>query len=312
MAIVYDINIKDNVSSVVEKINRDLEILNQNFIGVDVQANIFCESLYKISELSKAEVKEFDEAMKKKAEAMKSLADLDKEMRDINLEEQRANMEELYDLQVEYGEKELELTEERQNHLLEMLKWYKTAGVLINQMLLDEEVQQMEKHAKNIAASLGTTTKMLEKSAADYVIFYKTVAISEATINAALSVLKTMTSVPYPLNIPLAAAQSAAAAIQVNEIKNRKITKKYRGGMIPGMNTLIMANEQGREAILNPMAVRAIGGESGVNALNHGTYNTYNNSQSSNSTIVINTAVMTQKAYRDEIEPVLKRAEKRR
>jgi hypothetical protein len=82
--------------------------------------------------------------------------------------------------------------------------------------------------------------------------------------------------------------------------------------MIPGMNTLIMANEQGREAILNPMAVRAIGGEMGVNALNRGTSNSYSYDNSRSSNIVINTSILTQKAYRDEIEPVLRRAERRR
>jgi len=86
----------------------------------------------------------------------------------------------------------------------------------------------------------------------------------------------------------------------------------YRGGMIPGMNTLLLANEQGREAILNTRAVRAVGGEAGVNALNSGVYNnnSYDNRQSS--TIVINTAVMTQKTYRDEILPVMQAAERRR
>jgi hypothetical protein len=150
---------------------------------------------------------------------------------------------------------------------------------------------------------------MITKELGVYATFQKAMAIGEATINATQSILKTMASAPYPFNVPLVALQTAIVGRHVSTIKN---TKMYRGGMIPGMNTLIMANEQGREAILNPMAVRAIGGEMGVNALNRGTSNSYSYDNSRSSNIVINTSILTQKAFRDEIEPVLRRAERRR
>ncbi|MDR2999820.1 MAG: hypothetical protein LBU89_01030 [Fibromonadaceae bacterium] len=302
MAIKYKIEVENNASSVVKEIDEDIETLNQSFTKVDAQANIFCDSLIKISELSKNMTEAFDDSMKKKAEAMKSLAKLEEEIRAKSLESQ-----------IECGEKELEITEEQRSNLLRIFEWYtKTAGELINEMLLSKEVQDVAKHAKAIEDSLGTTKKMLDSSKKKgdvYRLAYKTAAVGEASINAALAVLKTMTSVPYPLNIPLAAAQAVAAYVHVDAIKRQNM---YTGGMIPGHNTLIMANEQGREAILNPMAVRAVGGEAGVNALNYGTANTYNNSQSNSNTIVINTAVMTQKTFRDEIEPVLKEAQWRR
>jgi hypothetical protein len=136
----------------------------------------------------------------------------------------------------------------------------------------------------------------------------KAIAMSQAMINTAVAATKAATAAPFPLNIPLVAGAVAQGAVQMKTISAQKFAS---GGMIPGTNTLIMANEQGREAILNPMAVRAIGGEAGVNALNRGTSNTYNN-RSSTTNISISTSVLTQKAFRDEIEPILKRAERRR
>jgi len=137
----------------------------------------------------------------------------------------------------------------------------------------------------------------------------KALAIAQATINTSLAATKAATSAPWPLNALLVAGALAQGATQIANIKAQKF---YGGGMIPGRNTLVMANEEGREAILNTRAVRAVGGEAGVNALNRGASisNSYDNRNTS--TIVINTSIMTQKAYKDEIEPVLRRAERRR
>jgi hypothetical protein len=136
----------------------------------------------------------------------------------------------------------------------------------------------------------------------------KAIAMSQAMINTALAATKAATAAPFPANIPLVAGAVAQGAVQMKTISAQKF---YTGGMIPGSNTLIMANEQGREAILNPRAVREVGGEAGVNALNRGTSNTYNNSRSSVTNINISTSILSQKTFRDEIEPILKRAERR-
>ncbi|GBU23819.1 hypothetical protein R83H12_00437 [Fibrobacteria bacterium R8-3-H12] len=137
----------------------------------------------------------------------------------------------------------------------------------------------------------------------------KAIAISQAIINTAVAATKAASSAPWPLNMALVAGAMAQGTSQIATIKAQKFAS---GGMIPGSNTLIMANEEGREAILNTRAVRAIGGEAGVNALNRGTSNTYNNSTASTVNINMNTAILTQKTFRDEIEPVLRRAERRR
>ena len=280
------------------------------------------------AELARAEAKEFDENMKKKEEAMRNLAEIDEKMRiaSITVEERRrelikenhkqqmAELEELQQLEYQYAEDKDEAIKKQQEQYLKMYEMHKAEEDAIDKEIHEKKMQRIQnltdKELEAASKGMEFAKKMLESSKEDgdaYRLAYKTVAISEASINAAQSILRTMAGVPYPFNIPLAAAQAVAAAVHVNKIKNA-----YTGGMIPGSNTLIMANEQGREAILNPMAVRAIGGEAGVNALNQGVHNySYDNSSSSNNTIVINTAVMTQKTFRDEIEPVLKRAERR-
>jgi hypothetical protein len=292
----------------------------------------------------KAEGKEFDDNMKKKEEAFKNLAEFDERMRIssldgeaqkqaqllANYEKQKAEIEAMHEAQLLYAEDDMVLKEEQYGRLSDMEATYQAEKEAISAEFAEMEAQrryQEDEAAKAMAAERKREEEELRdlkfQSAAagmnaiatlteghkNYATLYKTTAISEAVINATQSILKTMAGTPFPFNIPLAAAQAAAATVQVQKIAS---TKMYRGGMIPGMNTLIMANEQGREAILNPMAVRAIGGEMGVNALNRGASNSYSYDNSRSSNIVINTSIMTQKAFRDEIEPVLRRAEQRR
>jgi len=283
--------------------------------------------------------------LKKREEAMKNLAEFDERTRIssltgeaqkqaqllANYNKQKAEIDAMHEAQLLYAEDEIRIKEEQQSRLLGMETAYlaekdaihkefaemeiirrvqeeEAARAAAEQQKLYEEEQRAAK-LQATADSLNCMQQLFEGNS-KYAALYKASAIGEATINATQSVLKTMASVPYPFNIPLAALQSAVALQRVSKIAS---TKMYRGGMIPGMNTLLMANEQGREAILNTRAVRAVGGEAGVNALNSGMYNSnnsYDNRQTS--TIVINTSIMTQKAFRDEIEPILRRAERRR
>ena len=185
-----------------------------------------------------------------------------------------------------------------------------------DRMLALEQAFADERRAINRAAVVQSASDSLEaigqmtEGYKSYAGLYKASQIGQAMINAHQSVLRTMSSVPFPLNVPLAALQAAAAAVQV-----RKITaaKMYAGGMIPGGSRYLRVNEEGPEAILNTGAVRAVGGPAGVNALNRGDsiYNT-NNSRTSNVNFVINAPFVSQKAYRDEFEPMLKKAARRR
>jgi len=268
--------------------------------------------------------KKIEEAEKRQEEAIKSLAEFDEKMKfaklteeqqkqkllEENYEKQKAEIEALHEIQLINAEDELKIKEEQQMRLKKMEDDYNKEKEAIKEDAHNKELLRMAEISRITGEGMEFAKDMLKSlkdESATYRLAYKTAAIGEAIINATQSVLKTMAGIPFPYNIPLASAQAAAAAVQVKKIAT---TKMYRGGMIPGANTLIMANEQGREAILNTRAVRAVGGEAGVNALNRG--NTYDHSRSSTININMSTSIMTQKAFRDEVEPILKRAERRR
>jgi len=76
----------------------------------------------------------------------------------------------------------------------------------------------------DIAALTGSKNKKLFKLG-------KTAAISQALINTYLGVTKTMASVPYPFNIPLAAAQGAAGLFQVAKIRAQSFGGQAHAGL---------------------------------------------------------------------------------
>lgn len=82
--------------------------------------------------------------------------------------------------------------------------------------------------------------------------FNKAAAIGMAIVNTAEAVTKTMTSVPYPFNIPLAVLQGAAGALQIGVIAAQPPPPPPRlaeGGIIM-RETTVVAGEAGPEAII--------------------------------------------------------------
>lgn len=157
--------------------------------------------------------------------------------------------------------------------------------------------------AADNAAALQTLTKDSKK----FRVAYKAGAMTEAGINAAQAVLKTMSATPFPWNVPLAIMQGAAGAKEVAKIATAKF---YTGGMIKGKNTMIMTNEDGEEAVLSSTGVRAVGGPAGVAALNGGqaNYNTSHYNNSSNRTVIVNVGMISQKTLNDQVFPAMREA----
>ncbi|MDR3001120.1 MAG: hypothetical protein LBU89_07635 [Fibromonadaceae bacterium] len=230
-----------------------------------------------------------------------------------NYKKQADEINTLYEAQILHAENKEELQAEHYNRLLNMsAQYHHESNEIAKQFAEMEKARQEELRQQKFDAAAGTLQALQQvfEGHREFAALYKVSAIGEATINATQSVLKTMANAPYPFNIPLASAQAAAAAAKVSKIAT---TKMYRGGMIPSGRRHVEVNEEGQEAIFNTQAVRAIGGPPVVEALNRGTYsNTYNSNKTNNSTIVINAAVMTQKTFREEVEPVLKKASRRR
>ncbi|MCL2207011.1 MAG: hypothetical protein FWB90_02825 [Fibromonadales bacterium] len=268
------------------------------------------------------------ETADKREENIKKLADFDERMRiaglegeaqkiaqlEYNHQRQLEEANSLLEARIAENENDIVLREEHNARIKEMEAQLAKETGDIKKDYSDKEKKRLEEERDIRLNAMSSTMNALQQvgqAHSDFAALYKASAIGEATINAYQSILKTMSSVPFPFNVPLAAAQGAAAAVQVSNIAS---TKMFAGGMIPGRNTLIMANEEGPEALLNTRAVREVGGPAGVNALNRGhTYNsTVNNSRTSDTSITINAPIMTQQAWRNEIEPVMKRANRRR
>lgn len=80
-------------------------------------------------------------------------------------------------------------------------------------------------------AAAGDNEEKKEQIRKKYAKQRKAMAIGEAIVNAARAVLMTMTSVPFPFNIPLAVAQGIAGAVQVQKIRSQQFAN---GGIVPG------------------------------------------------------------------------------
>jgi len=93
----------------------------------------------------------------------------------------------------------------------------------------------------------------------------KASAIASALINTYEAVTKTMASVPYPFNIPLAIAQGVAGAVQVQNIRSQQFggAREFGGPVVKGRSYLV--GERGPEIITpnasgNVTANKDIGG----------------------------------------------------
>ncbi len=75
-------------------------------------------------------------------------------------------------------------------------------------------------------------------------------AMFQAGINTATAITKTMTSVPYPANVPLAMLQAAAGMAQVAAIRSEPIPAFAKGGDFMATSPqMIMVGEKGRERV---------------------------------------------------------------
>lgn len=131
--------------------------------------------------------------------------------------EQRIEAEQIY------NERKQQLIDEANN-----LELQKARELADQQAQIEKEKADMqEKHHKIKMQGLMAFGDMALKHGGEIgeKIFMVTrgVAAAEAIVNTHAAVMKTMASVPYPLNVPLAAAQAAIGAAQVSSILSTSI-----------------------------------------------------------------------------------------
>jgi len=274
------------------------------------QGERFVNLQYQIETEMNAIRKEFADKRKKNIE---DIASFEKDMQDMKLsgfylEESR--------LQSSHEKRREEL---RKLHEEEMAYAEDKEAALRAQnarMLALERSFADERNALNRGAAVQAASASLEaigqitEGYKSYSALYKASQIGQAIINSVQAVLRTMAGVPYPFNVPLAALQAAAGAVQVRKIA---ATKMYAGGMIPGGDRYIRVNEEGPEAVLTTKGVRNAGGPAGVAALNNGPQSIRNSYDQRKSSVNVNLypVMVTPETLRKSIEPVFKWNEQR-
>ncbi len=293
----------------------------------------------------KDEAREFDELMSKKQKAIESLAAHDEKMRIASLEgeeqkiaqamasyeKQKAELEAMHELEAMYAENEIEIRINQDVRLLELERQRNIQIDSIKQEFADKELERREEEEEEnrryyeerlqqeealrdakIASGEASMQAIQQMTSGykSYSALFKASQVGEATINSVQAVLKTMSSTPFPFNIPLAALQAAAGAVQVRKIAS---TKMFAGGMIPGGDRYLRVNEEGMEAMLTTKGVRNAGGPAGIDALNNGSQSIRNSYDNRKSSVNVNLypVMVTPKTLRENIEPVFKWNEQR-
>jgi len=100
-----------------------------------------------------------------------------------------------------------------------------------------------------VRSSLSDITMLTSSKNEKLFAIGKAASISQALINTYLGVTKTMTDVPYPFNVPLAAAQSAAGMVQVQNIRSQQFrgAREHGGPVVSGNNGGYLVGERGPE-----------------------------------------------------------------
>lgn len=126
-----------------------------------------------------------------------------------------------------------------------------------HQKTRDEEIEAEKKlQAAKVSAvsqTFGNLATLMQTSSRELFAIGKAASLAQATINTYEAITKTMATVPYPFNIPLAAAQGVAGAVQVANIASMQ-PKFANGGIVPGSSysgDMVQARVNSGEMILN-------------------------------------------------------------
>jgi len=167
------------------------------------------------------------------------------------------------------------LISEEQAHAQEQAA-FSIHNTKMTEIARDEKEKQAEDEDKlqkmQVAATESALTDIGTLMAASSKRLFKLgqgAAIANSLINTYQAVTKTMASVPYPFNIPLAIAQGVAGMVQVQKIKQQKMSAKEHGGSVIGGRSYLVG-ERGPELftpprtgqIINNSTTNATGGQS--------------------------------------------------
>jgi hypothetical protein len=228
-----------------------------------------------LREAEKLELDRFLELNKLKNKALREAIDEEKEI--------RRELEDFKKIARE-GEEGFEenIFQQKINRINQLMQLERTTNAerafLTKARIELENRLEQQKATQQIAAtksSLGAIGSLTSSSNKQLFEIGKTASIAQAVINVAEAVTKTFTAIPFPLNVPLAAGQAAAGAVQIAKIREQQPPKFQAGGVIDRVAPASIQGEDGiigarvGESILNVNATAQLGREA-VDALNAG------------------------------------------
>lgn len=130
-------------------------------------------------------------------------------------------------------------------------EWRLAAEIQHNNQVLEAARRASAAKAQVITDTMSNLSTLMNAKSKKLFKIGKAAAISSALINTYLAVTKTMSATPYPWNIPLAIAQSAAGLVQVQNIKSQSFRGQAHSGLdnVPGEGTYLL---QKGEMVLDP------------------------------------------------------------
>ena len=203
------------------------------------------------------------------------------------------NMEEMVALNANYNEQ-----------VLQMAEMHSSQQMALDSAMLDHKKQTTQQYLQ-AAATISSSMALLFGE-------NKKVAYANILVQGAVAQMNALSLQPY-LPVGLAASIQAGAATVAAIQQVSSANAKNRGGVIEGSDQIYRVNEGGRqEGIINNQGLNAIGGESGLNALNNGRIDQFISNFSSLNTgpqtvINVNGGVVSQEWFDNEMVPMIER-----
>jgi hypothetical protein len=114
----------------------------------------------------------------------------------------------------------------------------------------EQAIEEAKANAKisSVSQTFGNLASLMNSGSKKMFEIGKKAAIAGAIVDNGAAIVKTMASVPYPFNIPLAASQAVAGAMQIKQIQSQQFNgggsaTSFSGGL-PAVNTQQAAPQQ--------------------------------------------------------------------
>jgi hypothetical protein len=134
---------------------------------------------------------------------------------------------------------------DRVNALLAVVKKGTEEEKKLQKAKTNFNIQLRKSELEATKATLDSLSTLTQSNIKEVFKVGKAASLAQAIINTVQAVTRTMATTPFPFNIPLAAAQAAAGAVQVNKISNTKFQGKAQGGVVDEVMGSPMNGEDG-------------------------------------------------------------------